>query len=91
PAKDLPPERAAEIARIAKRTYRALGLSGYARIDLRLTEDGRLFVIEANPNPDLTRDEDFARSAAAAGIEYPELLQRIVTLGLRHPSPWKTD
>ena len=91
PAKDLPPERAAEIARVAKRTYRALGLSGYARIDLRLTEDGRLFVIEANPNPDLTRDEDFARSAAAAGIEYPELLQRIVTLGLRHPSPWKTD
>jgi D-alanine-D-alanine ligase len=89
PAKDLPPERAAEIARVAKRTYRALGLSGYARIDLRLTEDGRLFVIEANPNPDLTRDEDFARSAAAAGIEYPELLQRIVTLGLRHPSPWK--
>lgn len=91
PAKDLTPDRAAEIARIAKRTYRALGLSGYARIDLRLTDDGRLFVIEANPNPDLTRDEDFARSAAADGIDYPELLQRIVTLGMRHPSPWKAD
>lgn len=89
PAKDLSPEREAEVARIAKRTYRALGLSGYARIDLRLAEDGRLFVIEANPNPDLTRAEDFARSAAAAGIGYPELLQRIVTLGMRHPSPWK--
>jgi len=89
PAKDLAPEIAAEAARIAKRVYRALGLSGYARIDLRLTEAGKLFVIEANPNPDLTREEDFALSAKAAGLDYPSLLQRILTLGMRHPSPWK--
>ncbi|RIL08143.1 MAG: D-alanine--D-alanine ligase [Proteobacteria bacterium] len=91
PAEKVAPEKAAEIARIAKRTVRALGLSGYARIDLRLTEDGRLYVIEANPNPDLTRDEDFARSAADAGLDYPSLLQRILLLGLRHPSPWKAN
>jgi len=89
PAKELSDEQAASIARVAKRTYRALGLSGYARIDLRLTADGRLYVIEANPNPDLTRDEDFALSAAATGLDYPALLQRILLLGLRHPSPWK--
>jgi len=91
PARDLAPEVATEVARIAKRTYRALGLSGYARIDLRLTDAGRLFVIEANPNPDLTRDEDFALSAEAAGIDYPALLQRILVLGMRHPSPWKAS
>jgi D-alanine-D-alanine ligase len=91
PAKDLAPELAALIARIAKRTYRALGLSGYARIDLRLAEDGKLYVIEANPNPDLTREEDFALSALAAGIDYPSLLQRILNLGMRHVSPWKAS
>jgi D-alanine-D-alanine ligase len=91
PAKDLSPELAAEVARIAKRTYRALDLSGYARIDLRLTDDGRLFVIEANPNPDLTRAEDFAVSAQTVGLDYPALLQRILLLGLRHPSPWKSN
>ena len=58
-------------------------LSGYARIDLRLREDGEPCVIEANPNPQLSADEDFAHSAKAAGIEYPALVQRIVELGLR--------
>jgi len=89
PAKDLTPELAAEVAKIAKRTYRALGLSGYARVDLRLSEEGKLFVIEANPNPDLTREEDFAESAKSAGLDYPSLLQRILVLGMRHQSPWK--
>jgi D-alanine-D-alanine ligase-like ATP-grasp enzyme len=45
-------------------------------------------VIEANPNPDLSREEDFAESAKAAGIAYPALLQRIVNLALRHRWPW---
>jgi D-alanine-D-alanine ligase len=91
PAKELPGPLADQIARLARRTYRALGLSGYARIDLRLSEDGRVYVIEANPNPDLSREEDFAESAKAAGLEYPALLQRLLNLGLRHRSPWKTD
>jgi D-alanine-D-alanine ligase len=88
-AVDLPAGMAEHIAHLARRTYRALGLSGYARVDLRLAEDGRAFVIEANPNPDLRRDEDFAASAAAAGIDFPTLLQRILNLGLRHRWPWK--
>ena len=90
PAEDLPEALARHIAHLAKRSYRALHLSGYARLDLRLTEDGKVYVIEANPNPDLRREEDFAASAAEAGLSYPQLLQRLLNLGLRHRSPWKT-
>lgn len=83
PARDLPDKVAARIRDICRRVYRNLMLSGYARIDLRLREDGEPVVMEANPNPQLSADEDFADSARAAGIEYPSLVQRIVELGLR--------
>jgi D-alanine-D-alanine ligase len=59
-----------------------LEISGYARIDLRVTPGGDIYVLEANPNPDVARGEDFADSAKAAGIQYGPLLQRIVNLGL---------
>jgi D-alanine-D-alanine ligase len=71
------------IQQIARRAYRALDLSGYARIDVRMDEAGRMFVLEANPNPNLAYGEDFAESAEVAGISYERLLDRIVTLGLR--------
>jgi D-alanine-D-alanine ligase len=70
------------IRRIAKRTYRALDLSGYARIDVRMAED-RVYVIEANPNPNLAYGEDFAESAEVAGVSYERLLERIMMLGMR--------
>ena len=54
--------------RIAKRAYRALDLNGYARIDLRMDEEGRIYVLEANPNPNMAYGEDFAESAEASGI-----------------------
>ena len=82
-AKDLPEAEEQRIRGIAKRVYRTLKLSGYARIDLRLSDAGRVYVIEANPNPQLSRDEDFAQSARKAGLDYRELVQRIVNLGLR--------
>jgi D-alanine-D-alanine ligase len=82
PARELPPGCAERIAGYARRTYRALELSGYARMDLRLAPDGGIFVLEANATPDVANDEDFALSAAAAGIAYPELLQRILALAL---------
>ena len=88
-AKDLSPELDARIARICKRVYRALHISGYARIDLRLTDEKRIFVIEANANPNLEYGEDFAESAEVAGVEYDELLKRIINLGLRHKAAWK--
>ncbi len=87
-ARRLPAGMAEHIQRLAKRVFRALKLSGFARIDLRLAEDGRLSVIEANAVPDLASDEDFALSAAQAGLPYSRLLQRILRLGLRYRSVW---
>jgi D-alanine-D-alanine ligase len=69
--------------------YAALGLSAYARIDLRLAADGTIWVLEANGTPDLARDEDFAASAKAAGLSYDELIQRILQLGLSWQPKWK--
>ncbi len=81
-ARDLPPGMEDKIRRTARRIYRCLGLTGYARIDMRLSPEGRLYVLEANPNPQLARGEDFAESAEAAGTPYDKLLQRILRLGL---------
>lgn len=86
---ELEPEVSARIARLARRVYRILGLSGYARLDLRLDADGRVWVIEANPNGDLSYGEDLASAAEAGGFEYPALVQRIVDLGLRSRPPWR--
>jgi D-alanine-D-alanine ligase len=82
PASDLPPALEKRIQELARRVYRVLYLSGYARIDLRLSESGQPYVIEANPNAQIARAEDFADAAAAGGIAYGELLERIVRLGL---------
>lgn len=79
----LPDPLADRIKHIAKRVYRALDLSGYARIDLRLDAAGQAYVIEANPNPQLAYGEDFAESAERAGVSYEQLLERIITLGLQ--------
>jgi len=82
-AKELPAGMVERIQATCKRVYQILLMSGYARVDLRLTEAGRIYVIEANPNPQLAAGEDFAESARRAGIEYGPLLQRIVNLGMR--------
>jgi D-alanine-D-alanine ligase len=83
-AAELPSGVLDQIQRVAKRTYRALDLSGYARIDLRFDEEtGRAFVLEANPNPNLAYGEDFAESAEVAGVSYESLLERLITLGRR--------
>ncbi|HET8648892.1 MAG TPA: hypothetical protein VFL95_02535, partial [Gemmatimonadales bacterium] len=77
------------IARTAKRIYRAFELDAYARIDFRLTSSGELYFLEANSNPDLGRDEEFASAAAYAGISYSELIRRVIRLGLsRHGRAW---
>jgi D-alanine-D-alanine ligase len=83
PSRELPAGLTEQIQHLCKRTYRALELSGYARIDLRLDSAGRAWVIEANPNPQIANGEDFAASAESAGISYESLIQRIVNLGVR--------
>src|SRR4029079_1473213 len=72
-----------KIQHICKRAFRALELSGYARIDLRLEESGRVWVLEANPNPQIAKGEDFAASAWVTGLSYETVLQRIINLGIR--------
>jgi D-alanine-D-alanine ligase len=83
PAKDLAPELHARIQRTAKRIYRTLQLDGYARIDFRLSADGVPYFLEANPNPEIAESQEFATAARHDGIAYPDLLQRIVGLGMR--------
>jgi D-alanine-D-alanine ligase len=82
-AAELTAEQPARLAHISKRIYKTLELSGYARIDFRLGADGQFYFLEANPNPEIAQREEFASAAKAAGVEYPELLQRILNLGLR--------
>ena len=75
-------EVAVKIKDLATRAFRALDLSGYARFDFRLDETGNPYVIEANPNPQLAKAEDFAQSALRSMTSYSDLLERILTLGL---------
>jgi D-alanine-D-alanine ligase len=84
-AEDLPAGVQSRVARIGRRVYRVLNLTGYARLDFRLAEDGTPYLLEANANPELAYGEDFAESAEHAGMPYGKLIQRILNLGLR----WK--
>lgn len=88
-AGDLPPTVQDDVVRICRRLYKVLHLSGYARVDLRVTADGRVYVLEANPNPQLANGEDFAASAAHTGYTYEKLLQRIVDLGMNYRAAWQ--
>jgi D-alanine-D-alanine ligase len=90
-AKNLPDGAEAAIIKQCIRTYKALFLTGYARIDLRLGADGRAYVLEANPNPNLEHGEDFSESARAQGIQYDALLHRIITLGRSYKAAWRSD
>jgi D-alanine-D-alanine ligase len=86
---DLPAASIRKIVKLCKHIYRALYLSGYARIDLRVNPEGQIYVPEANPNPDLSYGEDFAESANTIDISYEKLLTRIVNLGLRYQPSWR--
>ncbi len=82
-AEGLDPAVVRKIEQTCKRIYRLLTIDGYARLDLRLTANNEIYFIEANPNPALAPDEDFAQSALQAGLPYPQLIDRIVRLGLK--------
>ena len=88
-AEDLPPPVLAALDRLSRRIYRALGLSGYARMDFRVNPQGQVYVLEANANPNLEAAEDFAESARAAGTPYGELLERLMDLGLKYRAQWR--
>lgn len=81
-AENLEPTLVRHIESVCKRIYHLLTIDGYARVDLRLNAQNELYFIEANPNPILAPDEDFAQSALKAGVAYPQLIDRIARLGL---------
>lgn len=81
-ASDLTNEQVKQINILSKRIYNVLGLNGYARIDYRMNQQGQIYVIEVNPNPQIAFGEDFAEAAKYSGLPYNELLQKILNLGL---------
>ncbi len=72
-----------KLGRTARLAYRILKIRGLVRLDVRLTEQGEIFVIEVNPNPSLARSDDFAMSAKEAGLDYETLIQRVLDNALR--------
>jgi D-alanine-D-alanine ligase len=84
-AEGLEPATVRAIERTTRRVYRMLELDGYARVDYRLTPKGELYLLEANPNPEIAEKEEFASAALAAGIKYRQLLHRIVSLAMARP------
>lgn len=81
-ADDLEADVLSRIERVSRRVFRVLQMSSFGRIDMRLRNDGKLFVMEANPNPAIAMFEDFAESARRAGIPYNDLIERIARMGL---------
>jgi len=71
-----------ELQAIALRAYGVIGCRDYARVDMRVGSDGKIKVLEVNPNPDISSDAGFARAAKASGLEYPDLVAAIVEAAL---------
>lgn len=89
--KDLSDWQLNKLYSVCRRVARALDQYGYSRIDLRLTPEGVPYILEANPNPDIADYEDFAMGAYTSGMEYTELLEKIVALGIRrHAETWRS-
>ncbi len=80
---NLPPDIATELARIAITAWRAVGGSGYGRVDFRIDAEGHPWLLEVNPNPDISPDAGLARMAGVAGMNYNALVQRVCEAGLR--------
>lgn len=84
-AEGLDPAVERALQRTTRRVYRMLELDGYARVDYRLTAKGELYLLEANPNPEIAESEEFASAAAAVKVNYRQLIARILSLGLTRP------
>jgi len=71
------------VGHVCKKVFRVLQLRDYGRIDLRLTHDNKVIILEANPNPDLAYGEEVAEAAEHSGLTYEELIDRILHIALR--------
>ncbi len=79
---ELDPDLVRRIERTCKNVYRILHLRDYGRLDLRVTPEGRITILECNPNPDLAFGEEVAESAERAGTGYEKLIDKIIRLAL---------
>jgi D-alanine-D-alanine ligase len=78
PAKDLSDKILKEINDLCKRAYKALDARSYLRFDLRLDDQGEVYIIEPNANPCIARIDEMAQAAQLAGIDYPQLIQKVL-------------
>jgi D-alanine-D-alanine ligase len=78
----IPAAVASQLRRVAVAAWRLVGGSGYGRVDMRIDERGRPWILEVNANPDIAPDAGLARMARVAGIEYGALVRQICELGL---------
>jgi D-alanine-D-alanine ligase len=81
----LSPEQTIDLQRLAVRAWGVMDGRGYARVDVRLSDDGVPYVIDINPNPDLSHDAGLARQARVAGWSYEELIGRVMEEALSRP------
>ncbi len=84
---ELDEKTAGLVSEIAKKASLSHHCRGYVRVDLRLAQDSTPYVIDLNPNPDLSRNAGFARSAEAGGISYSGLMEGILALGIDKAVP----
>ncbi len=80
---NIPPKLADRLVKIAEAAWRVMQGKGYGRVDLRMDEQGRAWVLDVNPNPDLNDDAGLSRMARTAGWDYAELVRRIAEVALR--------
>src|SRR5206468_1452526 len=82
PLRDATDELVGECERVARGAWLAVELRDYGRVDLRVDAQGRAWVIDVNPNPDISPDAGVSRAGAAAGMAYPQLVDRVAKVAL---------
>ncbi|HEX9613962.1 MAG TPA: D-alanine--D-alanine ligase, partial [Bacteroidota bacterium] len=79
---NLPGDLEKKLKEMALKCYRLMGLRDYGRVDVRLDKSNTPYVLEVNPNPDLSDDAGFARSARAYGLSFEDTIHKIVEYAL---------
>ena len=82
---------AAYLDKMSKRIYRALYMTGYARMDFRMRPDGSVYVLEANANPNISREEDYADPREGGGGGLPDVAGADHRMGTNYQAAWRVD